>query len=460
MSISVGEEHEAPSHRGLLWSVAAPLAVLASFGLGMLVASRAPAAARWAGALMDALVGAYGSVAPCVIFVTAVPLLSRVRRRADQQRWIGYTLGWLAWKRLVACLFSVAFTWLVFDFAVLPSHGVRAPEAAALALGTLVRMATTSPYFLAVYAGVAVSIVAVRLPRVTAALERVTSAVERAGGAFRYAIPPFMFFLGAYLYNLPKELAEHMDGRVFARASLLLRVGRIDIGGPAGIVIAYLVVSALVGIACLAFHAVSLYRLRRAAPGPSLSLSFSFSIRHYVVDYWLSIYPFLWASCSESLGTPLNLHLVRRHYPEVPSELRLFVVGIGGWLNLNGTMICAFIMAGAVAQIVGHDLSLLELLLAVPIVFLIGYVTPGLPGELIPFAAPMAAALHVSGPRLAPFIAIYIGFNFGLPDAFRTGQNSTDNCVSALRLIGALDRRRALARGPGPGQKAPSPPRA
>jgi hypothetical protein len=435
MSISFGEHHEAPGHRGLLWSVLAPLVVLASFALGMLVASSAPAAARGAGALMDALVGAYGDVAPCVIFFTAVPLLSRVRRRADHPRWIGYTLGWLAWKRVVACLFSVLFTWFVFGFAVLPSHGVRAPEAAALALGTLYRMATTSPYFLAVYAGVAVSIVAVRLPRVTTALERVTSAVERAGGAFRYGIPPFMFFLGAYLYNLPQELSERMDGHVFARASLTLRFGRIPIGGPGGIVIAYLVVSALVGIACLAFHAVSLYRLRRAVPG--------FSIRHYVVDYWLSIYPFLWASCSESLGTPLNLHLVRRHYPEVPSELRLFVVGIGGWLNLNGTMICAFIMAGAVAQIVGHDLSLLELLLAVPIVFLIGYVTPGLPGELIPFAAPMAAALHVPAPLLAPFVAIYIGFNFGLPDAFRTGQNSTDNCVSALRLIGALERRQA-----------------
>ncbi len=60
----------------------------------------------------------------------------------------------------------------------------------------------------------------------------------------------------------------------------------------------------------------------------------------------------------------------------------------------------------------------------------------------------MAAALHVPGPLVAPFIAVYIGFKFGLPDAFWTGQNSTDNCVSALRLIGALDRRRALSGGP------------
>jgi Na+/H+-dicarboxylate symporter len=439
MAISVDEAREVPGRRAGLWSMLAVLVVLASFALGMLAGSRAPAAARWAGELMDALVSVYGDVAPFVIFFTAVPILARVRRRADQQHWIAYTLGWLAWKRLVTCLFGAVVTWFVFDFAVMPDHGVRAPHAAVLALSALYRMATTSPYFLAVYAGVAVSIVAVRLPRVTAVLERVTIAVERAGGAFRYGIPPFMFFLGAYLYNLPRALSERMDGRIFAHGVLRMRFGQIRIDGPGGIVMAYLVVSALVGIACLAFHAVSLYRLRRAVPG--------FSIRHYVVDYWLAIYPFLWASCSESLGTPLNLHLVRRHYPQVPSELRLFVVGIGGWLNLNGTMICAFLMAGAVARIVGHDLSLIELLLAVPIVFLIGYVTPGLPGELIPFAAPIAAARNIPGPLVAPFLAIYVGFNFGLPDAFRTGQNSTDNCVSALRLIGALARRRAPASG-------------
>ena len=73
-----------------------------------------------------------------------------------------------------------------------------------------------------------------------------------------------------------------------------------------------------------------------------------------------------------------------------------------------------------------------------PIAFLIGYVTPGLPGELIPFAVPIGAALHLPDPLLAPFIAVFIAFNFGLPDAFRTGLNSTDNCLSALRLLGAL----------------------
>ncbi len=449
MPVRVDEDHEEPSRGGRLRSVGPPLAVIVAFALGMLFGSRAPAAARWSGGLMDALVGVYGSVAPLVIFFTAVPVLARLRRGQGTHGIFGYVFAWLAWKRLVACLFGVMITWLVFGFPALPSHGVSGPAAAARAVHTLAKLASSSPYFIAVYAGITVSIVAVRLPQVTTWLERLTHAVERAGGAFRYGIPLFMFFMGAYLYNLPTELARRMDGRDLTGAALQLSVGRIDLSGPGGIALAYVFISALVGVACLLFHLGSLYRVRRAIP--------SFSVRHYVVHYWLAIYPFLWASCSESLGTPLNLHLVRRLYPSVPPQLRLFVVGIGGWLNLNGSLICVFLLAGAAARIVGYDLSVLELLLAVPIAFLIGYVTPGLPGELIPFAAPIAAALHLPDPLVAPFIAIFIGFNFGLPDAFRTGLNSTDNCLSALRLLDALERRGSLTVDPAERARGDSP---
>ena len=434
------EDHQQPSRGELLRSLGPPLLVIAAFTLGMLFGRRAPITARWSGQLMDALMGVYSDVAPVVIFFTAVPVLARMRRTRRGQGHLGYVLGWLAWKRLVACLFGVAFACLVFGFPLLPTHGVSGSAAALRALHTLLALASTSPYFLAIYAGVAVSLIAVRIPWLSRALERLTQAIEHFGGALRYGIPVFMFFMGAYLDNLPAELARRMAGGTLASASLQLRVGRIDLHGPGGVAMAYLAVSGLVGIACLLFHAVSLYRVRRVIAG--------FSIRHYVVHYWLAIYPFLWASCSESLGTPLNLHLVRRLYPAVPSELRLFVVGIGGWLNLNGSLICVFTLAGASARIVGYDLSLLELLLALPIAFLIGYVTPGLPGELIPFAAPIAAALHLPDPLLAPFIAVFIAFNFGLPDAFRTGLNSTDNCLSALRLLGALEQRGKLTVDP------------
>ena len=440
MPVRVEGDHGGPRRGARLRSVGPPLAVIAAFALGMLFGSRAPAAARWSGEVMDALVGVYGTVAPLVIFFTAVPILARIRRGQRAHGILGYVFAWLAWKRLIACFFGVAVTWIVFRIPMLPSHGVSGSAAAARAVHTLAKLASSSPYFLAVYAGVAVSIVAVRLPRLTTWLQRFTQAVERVGGTFRYGIPLFMFFMGAYLYNLPQELGSRMGGRSFAGAALQLRGLRVDLGGPSGIAVAYLVVSALVGVACMLFHAGSLYRVRHDIP--------SFSLRHYVVHYWLAIYPFLWASCSESLGTPLNLHLVRRLYPAVPARLRLFVVGIGGWLNLNGSMICVFLLAGAASQIVGYDLSLLELALATPIAFLIGYVTPGLPGELIPFAAPIAAALHLPDPLVAPFIAVFISFNFGLPDAFRTGLNTTDNCLSALRLLDALERRGSLTVDP------------
>ncbi len=63
-------------------------------------------------------------------------------------------------------------------------------------------------------------------------------------------------------------------------------------------------------------------------------------------------------------------------------EVRRLVVGMGSYLNINGTLIAVFVFAGAVAKISGAEISLLQLLFAVPLVFLLGYSVPGLPSEL------------------------------------------------------------------------------
>ena len=183
----------------------------------------------------------------------------------------------------------------------------------------------------------------------------------------------------------------------------------------------------MVALACLMFHAASLLHVKTCIPG--------FSIRDYFWRYWVKAYPLLWATSSESLATPLNLSLVRKIYSDqIPPVLRRFVVGIGSWLNINGTLMCVIVLAGAIASMVGHEVSLVELLLTIPVIFLLGYGVPGIPGELILFAGPVAMLLGVPPETHAMFITLYIGFNFGLPDSFRTGQNSTDNCLSALVL--------------------------
>ncbi|WP_437616974.1 cation:dicarboxylase symporter family transporter [Sorangium sp. So ce834] len=411
-----------------------PVATLLALALGLLVSGRETSVTRWSTRAMDGLLRWYTTLAPVVIFVVLVPTFVSLHRQGRPGRLLAYIMGWLALKRLAACLFGVVVTWLVFGLPLLPSHSTGAPFEAARTLYSASGLVISSPCFLALYAGIVTSFAAVRAPRVARALERAADALERAGGAVQCLVPLFMFGLGAYLRGLPAQLAAQVHEGPLARAS----AGAPSLGAG-DLMLSYLLVSGVVGAACLVFHAASLLRMKAAAP--------EFSLRDYFVNYWLKVYPLLWASCSEALATPLNLHLVRKCYPAVPQELRLFVVGLGGWLNVNGTLICVFVIAGAAARAVGHEISLLELTLVVPIVFLLGYVVPGMPGELVLFATPIGAALHIPARLLPSFIALYIGFNFGLPDSFRSGQNSTDSCVSALQLLRTLTRRRARAAG-------------
>ena len=91
---------------------------------------------------------------------------------------------------------------------------------------------------------------------------------------------------------------------------------------------------------------------------------------------------------------------------------------MGSYLNINGTLIAVFVFAGAVAKISGVELSLLRLLFAVPLVFLLGYSVPGLPSELLQFASPLATFLGPGKPALSVFLPLYIVLQVGLADSF------------------------------------------
>jgi len=126
--------------------------------------------------------------------------------------------------------------------------------------------------------------------------------------------------------------------------------------------------------------------------------------------------------------------MVKKFCPTVRDEVRQFVVGTGSFMNINGTVINVFLMTGLVAAILGIEISLLQLALSIPIVFLIAYGIPGIPGELLIFGGPMVLCMGIS-PEMSPiFLALYIGLQIGLPDSFRTGANSTDECLSAIIL--------------------------
>ena len=145
----------------------------------------------------------------------------------------------------------------------------------------------------------------------------------------------------------------------------------------------------------------------------------------------------LWSTSSESLVTPLNLYILSRHAPWVRPTVRRIVIGAGSVLCTNGTLICAIILLGLVGSILGIRFSLLELLLAIPVAFLISFGIPGIPGipgELLLFAGPLSLVLGIPPEVLPLFLTLYLGLQIGLPDSFRTGGNTTNNYLYAIIL--------------------------
>jgi len=142
----------------------------------------------------------------------------------------------------------------------------------------------------------------------------------------------------------------------------------------------------------------------------------------------------LWSTSSESIATPLNLYLVKKYAWWVRPTVRRFAVGVGSYMNINGTLICVFVLGGMVCSLLGIRISLVEWLMAIPMIIMISYGVPGIPGELVLFAGPIATLLALP-PEIKPvFIAVYLGLQIGLPDSFRTGNNSTDNYVCSILL--------------------------
>ena len=105
------------------------------------------------------------------------------------------------------------------------------------------------------------------------------------------------------------------------------------------------------------------------------------------------------------------------------------------------------ILGAIVMLMLGLDISVVGLLMIIPVVFLISYGVPGIPGELVLFAGPIATLMNITDPTLPIFLAVYIGIQLGLPDSFRTGSNSTDDYVQAILMNAVYEQRFAGSAG-------------
>ncbi len=377
---------------------------------------------------MEAFIDGYGYIAPIAIYAILTPTLIKLFTSVDRgTSFAAYTIFWFAKARLLACLYAVLATALIFHLPLYHSASGLI-TATLMSLNSLGWMLLHSVYFYAVYASIATVVVAIRLPALADFLAKGVDLVEHLGRFIVPLVPLLMLAVGAYVTILPTILENELSPElVDVELGTVTMLGvPIDVSTSLGMILVYILGALLTGLVCGFWHAGLLWLAKRKMP--------TFSIRAYFSQYWVKVYPLLWATASEALATPMNLYMVKKFCPQVQDQVRQFVVGTGSFMNINGTVINVFLMTGLVAAILGIEISLLQLLLSIPIVFLIAYGIPGIPGELLIFGGPMALCMGVS-PELTPvFLALYIGLQIGLPDSFRTAANSTDECLSAIIL--------------------------
>jgi len=374
----------------------------------------------------------YSYFAPIAIYLILAPALAKIlfNSQSDGKGFVAYAVGWLSLRKLAACLWGAVFTALVLGLPMVSSHdNINIVNSIFKVFGSLGWMFLHSTYFYAVYLALISVVLSYRFKTLANFLEKIANVVEAAGPFIVPFIPLFMLAIGAYIYGLPHNLKANLVGGTIGHSLGSLNIigfGGINANTPVGMISIYLAGAALTGIACLIWHGGLLFLAKMYDK--------HFSIKNYFINYWSKVYPLLWATSSESIATPLNLHLVHKYFPEVRDEVRRLIVGMGSFLNINGTLICVFVILGVVCNVIGYQLSLLELILCIPVVFIISFGVPGIPGELLLFAGPLSLLLGIPGSMLNAFLALYLGLQIGLPDSFRSGNNSTDNCVLSIML--------------------------
>ncbi len=414
-----------------------PFLSVGCFVLGIFIAKWSSTFANAIDSGISSLIDFYGWIAPLAIYMILAPSLSRMvnSTKGEGGKFVLFAIYWLSVRRLIACVFGALFTAVVFGFPLSSGKYGNLSVSVFETLKSLGWMMTHSIYFYAMYASVLTVCIAMKSRTISAVLQKCAELVEILGQYFVPIVPLFMLAIGSYVYFLPTSLAEQLGGDQVIRHLKSFNLWGLSISTHSawGMVGVYIVSALLTGLGCFIWHLGLLAWTKGQVP--------QFSIWNYFTKYWIRVYPLLWSTSSEALATPLNLYLVKKYYPEIRRSVRRFIIGVGSYIDINGTMICVFVLAGAVAKILGIDLSVIQLLCLIPLVFMIGFGVPGIPGELLLFGGPVVMLLAIPSPMDQVFLTLYLGLQIGLPDSFRTGNNSTDSCVLGILMNRIYEKR-------------------
>lgn len=409
-----------------------PILIIVALFTGIFLAKYIPLVLELANNIVEKLIDGITFLAPFAIFIVLAPSLAKMIKTRKESSFAGFVVIWFAITRILAGIWAAIFTFLILGLPLLPTqYNNEIMSTMHQSLLVLKNLMLHNMFFWAIWASIVVGIIAYKHKKIYNILSQGTKAIETIGGKIESFIPILMLLLGAYIYSLPTTLKESIDSAtmssIASSSSGLSLLGlHINIDSEFGLIWIYILGSILIGIGCFIWQIMQLGILKKFVKG--------FSIKDFFKKYWLKVYPLAWSTSSEVVSMPLNMAIIKEKYHNIDKKVRRLVVGLGSYLNINGTTMHVILLAGIVAIIIGYKPSLFELLISVPLIVLIGYGVPGVPGELVLFAVPMVKMLNLPEPLIPMFMALYLALQVGLPDSFRTGANVTDNGIYAIGL--------------------------
>ncbi len=413
---------------------ALPVSVVA-FAFGVVVTSAAPHVGSSIVNTMDVFLEWYGYVVPVLLYFLLTPSLMRLQELAAKygNGWLGRVIRQFMVARLFAMLFAIVVLTTVYRLPIYINGTTTFADSLWRAAAQLGATLVGSHFLYGVYAAIFTAAVARRFSILRRPFDVMSVAIERFGEYFIVLSPAFMFTIGSFLTHLPSYLAQNLDptsASLLATRLLFLR----EVAAGYEYVALYMFIGLGTGLLCLLWHAAYILYTTFVVP--------SFRVREYFRGYWVRVYPLLWSSSSEALAVPLSLAMFKRTFPHVPDGVRQFVIAGGSYLGINGTLISVYVMGVTLAVLVGAPISFLHLFFSIPVIFLLGYAVPGIPGELVIFAGTMSVLLNVPEAVAPLFLSLYITLQLGLPDAFRTGCNSTDSALLAITSEAGFERQK------------------
>ena len=365
----------------------------------------------WLARGVRVVVSNISSIAPYVIFFTLTPSIASVLTTGRAGKFAAWVTGAYVMLTVIAGALAILIVVPLFGVRLYGPGAEGAPAVQADVLGLFFG----SPAFLAIFAavGCALMIFGLQLPGLFATTKFFGGKlVDLLGDLLKILLPFILFALGSYI---PTELSRGIERA--RQAGDLEGAGWISNFSVAESY--FIAVGALVLILAVWIFGGAFAVMRYT----------KFPFPKFLRDYFGDVYLYAWSTASSNATVPLNLERTGSGL-RVRQSIREFIIPLGATVHLDGTMIGGMVTAVVAAQLVGYTPTVLDLLYVLIPLMVVTVGAPGIPGGLAIVGGPVIANLLPLPPGTAEeFTLIFVGFNIGLSDQFRTGVNATGNGV-------------------------------